>query len=51
LQSFAVGVNAKANIGEKGSAATRLYQNLDEQAWAVIDVAQLLTIMLNSKTK
>lgn len=53
LQSFAVGVgvNAKVNIGEKGSAATRLYQNLNEQAWAVIDVAQLLTIMLNSKTK
>jgi DNA mismatch repair protein MutL len=53
LQSFAVGVgvNAKANNGEKGSAATRLYQNLNEQALAVIDVAQLLTIMLNSKTK
>lgn len=49
LQSFAVGVNAKANIGEKGSTATRLYQSLNEQAWAVIDVAQLLTIMLNSK--
>jgi len=49
LQSFAIGINAKANIGEKGSAATRLYQSLNEQAWTMIDVAQLLTIMLNSK--
>lgn len=51
VQSFAVGVNANINISEKASAATRLYKNLNEQALAVIDVAQLLTIMLNSKIK
>jgi|GEM_PF-1827707 len=51
LQPFDVDVDANINISEKGSAATWLYQNLNEQAIAVIDVAQLLTIMLNSKTK
>lgn len=51
LQPFDVDVDANINISEKGSAATWLYQNLNEQALAMIDVPQLLTIMLNSKTK
>jgi DNA mismatch repair protein MutL len=55
LQPFDVDVNVDVDVDvdvdEKGSAVTWLYQNLNEQALAMIDVPQLLTIMLNSKTK